>query len=106
MGRRGSSFQVAAKQFKHLERLLEVVRGNRQESLEGAFQLGGRNILGARKVHDITIIFQEVKLPFPLITYGKYVDIVLLDVLKLLFPAVFGDYQVNTIDSFDDGCAL
>ena len=54
-----------------------------------------RDALGAGKIYNLAILAKVIELAFPIASYGKDVDIVLLDVVDFLAKVVFYYYLVG-----------
>src|SRR5699024_5898917 len=58
----------------------------------------GRDLGSARQVDDLALVLEEVEFPFPIIAHDECVDVVFIDVGRLLLPVVFGDDEIDVAD--------
>src|SRR5699024_10260353 len=60
-----------------------------------------RDLGSARQVDDLALVFEEVEFPFPIIAHDEGVDVVLVDVGRLLLPVVFGNDEIDVADRLE-----
>src|SRR5699024_12189881 len=57
-----------------------------------------RDLGSARQVDDLALILEEVEFPFPIIAHDEGVDVVLVDIGRLLLPVVFGNGESDVAE--------
>ena len=66
------------------------------------FDLARGNALGARQINDFAVILEEIEFALPVIAHNKNIDIVLHNVVDLLFPGVLRQNLVHIFNSLKD----
>lgn len=58
------------------------------------------------EVDDLALVFEEVELAFPVVAHYERVDVVLVDISRLLLPVVFRNDEVDVADRLEHVLAL
>ena len=74
--------------------------------LDGFFEHGAGDYLGAREVDDFAVILEEVEGALPVVAHNEGIDVVAFDVGDFLFPVLFRDHQIYVADSLNDFFSL
>jgi hypothetical protein len=64
-----------------------------------AFDLGRRDFWGSGKIHDLAALPKEIELAGPIGAHHQAIDVVFLDVVRLLPPVDFRKYKIDVSDS-------